>query len=64
MHMHRDRDKCVEPLLSKGSVCLVHTFAESAMVRLGIRHGYLHCIPLEQVPGGASGHHAGVLTGA
>lgn len=52
MHMHRDRDKSVEPLLSKGSVCLVHTFAESAMVRLGIRHGYMHWIPREQAPPG------------
>lgn len=50
LHMHLDHYMCLEAVLLKGSVCDVQSFAESVMARPGIRHGKLHCIPLEQMP--------------
>lgn len=50
LHMHLDRDMCVESVLLKGNASDVQAFAESVMARPGIRHGQLHRIPLDPVP--------------
>lgn len=57
LHMHLDHDLCVESVLLRGKASDVQAFAESVVARPGIRHGYLHRIPVEHPSGHGSSAH-------
>ncbi len=52
LHMHLDRDTCVETALLRGRAQDVLAFGETVMSRPGIQHGRLHRIPLPDRQGG------------
>lgn len=45
MHVHLNRDDCLEVAVLRGSVAAVQTYADSVTTQRGVRYGYLHLIP-------------------
>lgn len=47
LHVHLDRENCLEVAVLKGPTAEVRTFAEATIAETGVRHGNLHLVPSE-----------------
>ncbi|MFT4100049.1 MAG: nickel-responsive transcriptional regulator NikR [Burkholderiaceae bacterium] len=58
MHAHLSHDLCVETTILRGPGDRVQAFAQSVLAQRGVRHGYLHVVPVASLAdgGGVHGH--------
>lgn len=47
LHVHLDHDDCIETVILRGPLAEVRAFAHSVISRPGVRHGYLHLVPVD-----------------
>ncbi|MGU3541063.1 nickel-responsive transcriptional regulator NikR [Methylobacterium sp. A54F] len=45
MHVHLNRDDCLEVAVLRGSVSAMQSYADSVITQRGVRYGRLHLIP-------------------
>ena len=57
MHVHLNRDDCLEVAVLRGAVTAMQAYADSVITQRGVRYGYLHLIPESgERPEHADGH--------
>ncbi|WP_460021123.1 nickel-responsive transcriptional regulator NikR [Magnetospira thiophila] len=47
LHLHVDKENCVEATVLNGTIEEVRNMANQIIAQTGVKHGYLHLIPLE-----------------
>ena len=48
-HIHFDHDSCLEVSILRGPIDAVRKFADSLTAQRGVRHSYLHIIPVKTI---------------
>ena len=48
LHVHINRDDCLEVAVLKGNMHEIRHFADGVTAQRGVRHGHLQCLPLEE----------------
>ncbi|MGH6943315.1 MAG: nickel-responsive transcriptional regulator NikR [Geminicoccaceae bacterium] len=56
LHVHLDRENCLEVAVLRGMMDAVRSFADAITTQRGVRYGRLHVLPVEG--NGGSGHAA------
>lgn len=46
LHIHLNHDDCLEVMILRGGMAKVRSFADAVISQRGVRHGYLHVVPL------------------
>jgi CopG family nickel-responsive transcriptional regulator len=49
MHVHFDADSCLEVSILRGPIDSIRKFADSLTTQRGVRHSYLHIIPVKTI---------------
>lgn len=46
-HVHLDHDNCLETVILRGEISIVRACADKIISQTGVRHGYVHIVPVD-----------------